>query len=90
MVWLKEHCPRDGKGAADEEQNKGECAGASWRGLLFTVQQLLLPMVDGIVHSRQELFSWDQQAGIKALRELFEMDAMELAGVKGKHRAERA
>ena len=28
--------------------------------LLFTAQQLLLPMIEGIVHSRRELFSWVQ------------------------------
>jgi hypothetical protein len=26
-------------------------------GLLFTAQQFLLPMIEGIVHSRRELFS---------------------------------
>ena len=59
-------------------------------GLLFTAQQLLLPMIEGIVHSRRELFSWVQQVGINALKELFEMDAVEMVGPKGLHRIERS
>ena len=55
-------------------------------GLLFTTQQLL--MIEGIGHSRRELFSWIQQVGISALQELFEMDAVELVGPRGLHRTE--
>jgi hypothetical protein len=53
-------------------------------GLLFTAQ-LLLPMIEGPVRSRRELLAWVQQVGISALHELFELDAIELAGSKGKH-----
>ena len=49
-------------------------------GLLLTTQQLLLPMIEGIVHSRRELFAWVQQVGVNALKELFELDVVELAG----------
>ena len=59
-------------------------------GLLPTAQQLLLPMIEGIVHSRRELFAWIQQVGINALEELFELDVMEMAGPKGKHCPERS
>lgn len=59
-------------------------------GLLPTAQQLLLPMIEGIVHSRRELFAWIQQVGIKALGELFELDVVEMAGPKGKHCPERS
>jgi len=59
-------------------------------GLLFTAQQLLLPMIEGIIHSRRELFGWVQQVGISALKELFELDVVQLAGPKGKHSAERS
>ena len=58
--------------------------------LLFTAQQLLLPMIEGIVASRHELFNWIQQVGISALRELFELDAVELAGPRGRHCAQRS
>ena len=54
-------------------------------GLLPTAQQLLLPMIEGIVHTRRELFAWIQQVGINALQELFELDVVEMAGAKGKH-----
>ena len=54
-------------------------------GLLPTAQQLLLPMIEGIVHTRGELFAWIQQVGINALQELFELDVVEMAGAKGKH-----
>ena len=53
-------------------------------GLLPTAQQLLLPMIEGIVHTRGELFAWIQQVGINALQELFELDVVEMAGAKGK------
>lgn len=58
-------------------------------GLLPTAQQLLLPMIEGMVHSRRELFAWIQQMGINALAELFELDVVEMAGAKGKHCPER-
>src|SRR5215469_15385727 len=58
-------------------------------GLLFTAQ-LLLPMIEGLVRSRRELFAWVQQVGISALNELFELDAIELAGSKGKHCSQRS
>ena len=54
-------------------------------GLSPTAQQLLLPMIEGIVHTRRELFAWIQQVGINALQELFELDVVEMAGAKGKH-----
>jgi len=42
-------------------------------------------MIEGIVHTRRELFAWIQQVGINALQELFELDVVEMAGAKGKH-----
>ena len=59
-------------------------------GLLPTAQQLLLPMIEGIVHTRRELFAWIQQVGVNALQELFELDVVEMAGAKGKHCLERS
>jgi hypothetical protein len=59
-------------------------------GLLCTAQQLLLPMIEGIIHSRRELFGWVQQVGISMLKELFQLDVVQLAGPKGKHAAERS
>ena len=59
-------------------------------GLLPTAQQLLLTMIEGIVHTRGELFAWIQQVGINALQELFELDVVEMAGAKGKHCPERS
>jgi putative transposase len=59
-------------------------------GQLPTAQQLLLPMIEGIVHTRHELFAWMQQVGINALQELFELDVVEMAGAKGKHCPERS
>ena len=59
-------------------------------GLLFTAQQLMLPMIEGIIHSRRELFGWVQQVGISALKELFELDVVQLAGPKGKHSVKRS
>ena len=55
-------------------------------GLLLTAQQqLLLPMIEGIAHSKAALLEWVHQVGLSALGELFERDAEQLAGPKGKH-----
>jgi transposase-like protein len=51
--------------------------------------QVLLPMVTGLVTTRQGLMTWVQQRGLDALDELFGADAAALAGPKGKHRDER-
>ncbi len=59
-------------------------------GLLLTAQQLLLPMIEGIAHSKQALLEWVHQVGLSALGELFERDAEQFAGPKGKHSKERS
>jgi putative transposase len=51
--------------------------------------QVLLPMVTGMVTTKQDLMIWVQQRGLDALDELFRRDAEQLAGPKGKHREER-
>ena len=58
--------------------------------LLITAQQLLLPMIEGIAHSKAALLEWVHQVGLSALGELFERDAEQLAGPKGKHSKERS
>src|SRR5215469_14327697 len=67
---------------------KGDVPAQVGAGLLFTAQ-LLLPMIEGLVRGRRELFAWVQQVGLSALNELFELDAGELAGPKGKHCSQR-
>jgi len=59
-------------------------------GLLLSAQQLLLPMIEGMARSKQALLEWVQQVGLSALGELFERDAEQLAGPKGKHSKERS
>ena len=59
-------------------------------GLRLTAQQLLLPMSEGMARSKQALLEWVQQVGLSALGELFERDAEQLAGPKGKHSKERS
>jgi putative transposase len=51
--------------------------------------QVLLPMVTGMVTTRQDLMTWVHQRGLDALDELFRADAEALAGPKGKHRDAR-
>jgi transposase-like protein len=51
--------------------------------------QVLLPMVAGMVTTRQDLMTWVHQRGLDALDELFRADAEALAGPKGKHRDKR-
>jgi hypothetical protein len=51
--------------------------------------QVLLPMVTGLVTTRQDLMTWVHQRGLDALDEVLRGDAEGLAGPKGKHRKER-
>jgi len=60
------------------------------RGLLLTVQQLMLSMIEGIARSKQGLLEWVHQVGLSALSELFERDAEQIAGPRGKHSKERS
>jgi hypothetical protein len=76
----KKHRPQGGKGAADEEKSKASEPTQVGAGLLLTGEQLLLPMIEGMVHSRRELFGWVQQVGIRALKELFQLEVVQLAG----------
>jgi putative transposase len=48
--------------------------------------QVLLPMVTGLVTTRQDLMTWVHQRGLDALDEVFRADAEALVGPKGKHR----
>ncbi len=59
-------------------------------GRITAVGQLLLPMISGIARSKQALLEWVHQVGLAALSEVFEYDAEQLAGTKGKHRSPRS
>ena len=59
------------------------------RAVLGKLRQFLLPMVAGMVTAKQDLMGWMQEVGIEALKEMFTADAEQIAGAKGKHRADR-
>ncbi|HEY6355845.1 MAG TPA: IS256 family transposase [Burkholderiaceae bacterium] len=59
-------------------------------GWWLPVEQLTLPMIEGIARSKESLLEWVHQVGLSALRELFEHDAERIAGPKGKHSTERS
>lgn len=61
-------------------------AAPSARGSLV---QVLLPMVTGMVTTRQDLMTWVHQRGLDALDEVFRADAEALVGPKGKHQEGR-
>ena len=69
---------RAGKGQVGQER----------RGL-SAVPQLLLPMVQGLLETKANLLAWVHERGLEALAELFRSEAEQLAGPKGKHRADR-
>jgi putative transposase len=50
----------------------------------------MLPMIEGIARSKQSLLEWVHQVGLSALSELFERDAEQIAGPRGKHSRERS
>lgn len=54
-----------------------------------TLEQVLMPMVLGIVSTKQGLTDWVLQAGIEALLKTFGNEAVAIAGPKGKHRPDR-
>jgi len=54
------------------------------------VAQMLLPMVAGMVATKQQLETWVHQQGLRALDELFRAEAAEIAGPKGKHQENRS
>lgn len=62
--------------------------GQERRGL-SGVPQLLLPMVQGLLETKTNLMAWVHERGLEALAELFRCEAEQLAGPKGKHRADR-
>jgi transposase-like protein len=53
------------------------------------VPQVLLPMVQGLLETKANLMAWVHERGLEALAELFRSEAEQLAGPKGKHRADR-
>jgi transposase-like protein len=53
------------------------------------VRQLLLGMVAGMAAAKQDLMLWVQELGLAALEEVFEADAVAIAGSKGEHRLDR-
>lgn len=53
------------------------------------VGQLLLPMLRGMIATKEHLLDWVREAGFFALDEILRMDAEGVAGTRGKHRPER-
>ena len=54
------------------------------------LKQMIMPMITGILRTKQSMFSFVQEAGLAALMEIFGQDADQMAGQKGrwnKHRA---
>jgi putative transposase len=82
--------PEVGKEPPMRKRAKSREAKQAGTGLLLTAQQLLLPMISGIAHSKAALLEWVHRVGLSALGELFERDAEQLAGPKGKHSKERS
>src|ERR1017187_4259486 len=90
MGRANNHRPRGGKEPPKRKNAKNREATQAGGGLVLTAQQLLLPMIEGMARSKQALLEWVQQVGLSALGELFERDAEQLAGPKGKHSKERS
>jgi transposase-like protein len=56
---------------------------------LEKVRQLLMPLVAGMAATKADLMEWVQGVGLEALKEVFEADALAIAGEKGKHLRDR-
>jgi hypothetical protein len=70
MGLPKEHRFQGEKGPPMKKRAKLGLRAQAGADLLPTAQQLLLPMIEGMVHTRRELFAWIQQVGINALQQL--------------------
>jgi putative transposase len=57
--------------------------------LVEQIGQRVLPLVAGIVATKQGLLEWVHDFGLRALDELMRDDAARIAGEKGKHRVDR-
>ena len=71
-------------------KNRAERADQKQAAANTAVGQLLLPMIAGIARSKLALLEWVHQVGLAALAEVFEHDAAQLAGARGKHDAARS
>jgi putative transposase len=65
-----------------------QVAGEAVASGLEKVRQLLLPMVAGMAATKADLMEWVKEAGLEALKALFEADATAITGPKGRHRPE--
>jgi putative transposase len=59
------------------------------RGPTSSLSQLLAPLIEGMVGTRQRLLGWVHATGMMALDALFRDEAQAMAGVKGKHASGR-
>jgi len=67
-----------------------KCTGKQARTLEpINPHQLLLPMLAGMLTTKEALEAWVHQQGLAVLREVFGTDAERIAGPKGKHQSER-
>src|ERR1700730_11062924 len=85
MGLAKEPRPRGGEEHPMRNRAKSAEAKQTSAGWWLPVEQLTLPMIEGIARSKERLLEWVHQVGLSALRELFEHDAERIAGPKGKH-----
>jgi len=53
------------------------------------LRQLMLPMISGVLATKEALFGLVQQSGLLVMREVFAEEAEKVAGPKGRHQKER-
>lgn len=68
---------------------KKQTTQAPTAGLDETWRQLLLPMVSGIMETKQSMTEWVTAFGLSSVVKLMMTDAEQLAGPKGKHQKDR-
>lgn len=67
----------------DRKQAKSE-----W-GARRALRQLMLPMISGVLATKEALFGLVQQSGLLVMREVLAEDAEKVAGPKGRHQVNR-
>ena len=64
---------------------RGKQAANDAEALPLVMRQMMLPLIVGAEATRRGLLAFVQQMGMLALRELFDGEAEQIAGPKGKH-----
>ena len=77
------------EGRARKQAKSEWFAGQAERAAREVLRQLMLPLVAGVLATKEALFGLVQQSGLAVMQEVFAEDAAKVAGAKGRHQLGR-